>query len=120
MSLAIELPDEYSQSIESGEKKLTFQLQDKIRVGDVVNIFAGSAKRKVKITRKVWVPETQMDDRIRTELMGKVSAAEGYSGAYRLSMEYLDGASEGEGEGEDLLPKRFGEDADEIADLIDD
>ena len=116
MSLAIELPDEYASDIKSGKKKLTFQLQDKVRVGDTINIIAGSTSRKVKIVRKQWIPETQMNDRVRTELMGKVSAAEGYSGAYQLSIEYLDGGSEGS---EDLPPKRFGEDVDKIADLID-
>jgi len=111
MSLAIELPDKYAEDIKSGKKTYTFQLQDKIRVGDIINIHAGPVAKKVKIVRKVWVPETQMDDHVRSELMDKVSAAEGYSGAYQLTLEYTD-------DGE-VPREKFGKEADQVADLMD-
>jgi len=108
MSLALELPDEYESGLESGEKTVTFQVRDKIVIGDIVTIMAGNTKRKARIINKVWVPEVEMSDEVRQEFRGKVPKEVGFSGAFKISLQYADdtarepGATEGE-EGEEKI-----------------
>jgi hypothetical protein len=109
MTIAIELPDQFGPSLKSGEKNVTFQLEDEIAVGDVVTITAGGIRRKIRIKNKVWIPENQMGGRIRQELLGNLRPEDGFSGAFKIDFEYAD---------QPERRPRYGEDVDRIAKLI--
>jgi hypothetical protein len=111
MALALELPDEYSSDLESGAKTMTFQLRDKISIGDIITIMAGDTKRKVKVTGKAWIPETEMSDKTRQEIGSKVPKEVGFSGAFQITFDYSDsGDSEKPEDAKlDLISKRMDE-----------
>jgi hypothetical protein len=109
MSLAIELPDEYESRIESGETTFTYQLVDEIKVGSEITLVAGSARRKVRVTSKRWVPETKMQGEVREKILTIAPPREkGFSGAFQIGFEYMDGASP-------EPRQKYGDDIDKVA-----
>jgi len=112
MGLAIELPDEYESKVQSGETTFTYQLIDELKVGSVVTLIAGSAKRNVKIINKRWVPETRMGDKVREKILTIAPPREkGFSGAFQIGFEYVDETSP------EPRPK-YREDIDKIANKV--
>jgi hypothetical protein len=91
-------------------------MRDKINIGDIITIMAGGTKRKIKITGKAWVPETEMSDNIRAEIGSKVPKQVGFSGAFQITFDYEDGSGaedigeEPKDEKLDLISKKMDED----------
>jgi len=106
--IAIELPEQYAPTLKSGEKNMTFQFQDEVKVGDIVTVFAGPVRRRVKVVNKIWVPETQMSPAVRDEIIKTVPQDSGFSGAFRINFKYVD----------EPIRQRYGEDIDKIANMI--
>jgi hypothetical protein len=109
MSLAITLPDEYAPQIESGDKTYTFQLQDELKVGDVIDLIAGGVTKKVRIVDKRWIPEMAMDEPTRHKISAVAPPREkGFSGAFHITFEYIDQPDKG----------KYSEDVDKIAEML--
>jgi hypothetical protein len=91
MTLALEFPPENAPKLESGNKTMTFQIHDKIVVGDVITAISGNIRRKIKITGKMWVPETEMPDKVRTEILNSsdMRGVAGFSGAFQIAFQYV-------------------------------
>jgi hypothetical protein len=111
MAIVIEVPPSYEDGVESGSKTITYQLQDELKVGDTTTIIAGSAKRRIRITKKAWIPEIQMGNRLRSEIIQNIPKGKAFSGAFQISYEYIDKHT--------VKPRKYGEDVDKIAGLID-
>jgi hypothetical protein len=95
MGLAIELPDEYEPRVKAGETTFTYQLADEIKVGSELTLVAGSAKRKIRVISKRWVPETKMAGKVREKILTIAPPREkGFSGAFQIGFEYTDTAQE--------------------------
>jgi len=109
MALALELPEENSGQIEAGEKTMTFQVRDKISIGDVITIVSGNVRRKVRITGKAWIPETEMSDNVRSELGSKIPKEVGFSGAFQITFDYADEGSRERDEKLDVISKHMDE-----------
>ncbi len=108
MSIAIELPDEYESRVKSGETVFTYQLADEIKVGSTITLIAGGARRQVRITSKRWVPETRMSQQVHQKILTIAPPREkGFSGAFQMGFEYLDG--------DGPKPEERGKEVDEIA-----
>lgn len=105
MSLALELPPERGPHIQSGEENTTYQIRDQLSVGDIITIMAGDVHRKIRITGKRWISDTEMDERLRAELSGKIPERVGFSGAFLITFDYAD-------------TRKYGEDVDKIAEII--
>ena len=101
MALALELPDEHEEGLRTGEKTMTFQVRDKISIGDIITVISGGERRKVRITGKAWVPETEMSDSVRRELGIKIPKKVGFSGAFQITFDYDDRGDRGDGEERD-------------------
>lgn len=108
--LALELPDEYSQSVSSGEQTFTFQVRDKLAIGDIISIISGNTRRKIRITGKAWVPETEMPEDTKAHLSTKVPKELGFSGAFKIIFDYVDDDNIEKDEKLDLISKHMDKD----------
>jgi hypothetical protein len=118
MGLAIILPDEYGPKVASGETKITFQLQDSIEEGQTITIIAGDARREARIISKVWIPELEMQGKLRSRIQEIAPPRqEGFSGAFKIALDYS--GTEEPSKMQEKPKESFGGDVDDIAKDLD-